>query len=163
MSHSLHPDIHTHGLADDCPECSDAAEQPWRYLDERALAALVELAATDDRLARARSEAEAVASANVLTQMERFGRLASVAPVALTYLERWNVGPPPPAVHRIGLDATKAECGYHENYEDANADDDRGIEGLIDYKNALEDFVGSLDGKGPLVLEVKLTGEGPDA
>lgn len=157
MSHSLHPDIHTHGLADGCAECEDVAAAPWRYLDERALAALVAIAVADDRLGQCRSETEAIASAAVLTAMERFGRLASVAPTAaLIYLDRWNAGPTPPAVHRIDLDALRAECEYHP-------DEDGSVDNLIDYKNALEDLVGSLDGKGPLLLEVKLTGEGSDA
>lgn len=47
-------------------------------------------------------------------------------------------------VEPFDIEALKAECGYHENYEDANAEADRGIDGLIDYKDALEGVVGRL-------------------
>lgn len=32
-THSVHPDSHTHGLADDCPRCQEHAEHPERGLD----------------------------------------------------------------------------------------------------------------------------------
>lgn len=56
-SHLPHPDVHEHGLADDCPRCTEHA-QSLNQLDARMLAVL------RDRVARglpARSENEAAA------------------------------------------------------------------------------------------------------
>ena len=36
MSHRLHPDVHTHGLADNCLDCERAAEQLY-LLDSETL------------------------------------------------------------------------------------------------------------------------------
>lgn len=45
----------------------------------------------------------------------------------------------------VDLEALARECGYYEDPDDADdADDDAGTDGLIDYKNALEDLVGRL-------------------
>jgi hypothetical protein len=38
--HSLHPDSHEHGLADDCPRCAEHAEHPFESLDDENLVAL---------------------------------------------------------------------------------------------------------------------------
>jgi hypothetical protein len=64
-THTLHPDSHTHGLADGCPRCEEHAEHPTWTLDEANLAALRErvekgLGARSDNEARAmRNLAEA--------------------------------------------------------------------------------------------------------
>lgn len=91
--HAKHPDVHERGLADDCPRCAEMAERPTAECDEEVLRALVELAIRRDRLSRSRSEAEAVASAQVLTALERAGRIAEVAPDLLgRYLRERSEG-----------------------------------------------------------------------
>ena len=40
-SHTYHPSIHEHGLADGCPRCAEHAETPWLSLDNENLEALV--------------------------------------------------------------------------------------------------------------------------
>ena len=40
--HTMHPDSHEHGLADDCPRCAEHAEDPFATLDDRNLGLLVE-------------------------------------------------------------------------------------------------------------------------
>lgn len=90
MSHRIHEDIQTHGLADDCERCAQHAENPTRDLDPENLRTLVEMAV--DRGIRPRSDTEERAVANVLTTMERFGRIAEASPLAaMTYLERWGL------------------------------------------------------------------------
>ena len=39
-THSYHPDTHTHGLADDCPRCTEHAHHPERSLDAVNMRAL---------------------------------------------------------------------------------------------------------------------------
>lgn len=39
-SHTLHPDTHEHGLADDCPRCAELAVDPFTYMDDRNLVLL---------------------------------------------------------------------------------------------------------------------------
>lgn len=89
----MHPDVHIAGLADDCERCAELAAWPIRDLDDEVLAALVRLAVHPNRLSECRSLTEAVASASVLTALERVGRLAQVAPDAVAdYLKtRWSV------------------------------------------------------------------------
>ena len=93
MSHAPHPDVQTHGLADDCPDCDEAAEAPVRNLDDPTLLALLRLAVDRDRLFLARSGAEALATARILTTLEHVGRLCEVGgPVVAQYLrDRWNL------------------------------------------------------------------------
>ena len=40
--HTMHPDSHEHGLADDCPRCAEHAEDPFAFLDDRNLTLLAE-------------------------------------------------------------------------------------------------------------------------
>jgi hypothetical protein len=91
--HVGHPDIHEAGLADGCPACEQIALDPIGHLDEDALLALIQQAVSDDRLAQGRSRNELVASAAILTVLERVGRLASVAPepVAAYLRDRWRL------------------------------------------------------------------------
>lgn len=90
MSHSAHPDVHTHGLADGCTACEEHASQPTHNLDEWMLRDLLSRAL--DRTIPSRSTTEAVAVANVLNILERVGRLAQVEPTAaLRYLQRWRI------------------------------------------------------------------------
>ena len=89
-THTIHEDIYTHGLDDDCERCKEHAENPIRDLDKTILHRLVEMAV--DRSIKPRSEAEGVAVANVLTVMEKFGRLAESHPeAAVAYLDRWGI------------------------------------------------------------------------
>lgn len=92
--HVPHGDIHTDGLFDDCPGCAEIAENPIREADSRLLKQLVELAADRERLVKGRSETELIASAKILTHLERTGRVCEVAgDVVATYLnERWHLG-----------------------------------------------------------------------
>lgn len=39
--HALHRSIHEHGLADDCPRCTELAQRPTRTLDPEMLGALL--------------------------------------------------------------------------------------------------------------------------
>lgn len=110
MTHTPHEDIHTYGLADGCPRCSEFAERPL-LLDARNLRTLVERtlrnrfgseAVADDgpaavapfgEYAPARSDTEARAMAVVMTDLEHAGKLFEAAPTAVClYLrERWGV------------------------------------------------------------------------
>jgi hypothetical protein len=40
-THTNHPDVHEHGLADGCPRCTEQAHLPFRTLDRRALAGII--------------------------------------------------------------------------------------------------------------------------
>ena len=40
-THSLHPDILTHGLADSCERCAEHAERPLDGLDQKNIASLI--------------------------------------------------------------------------------------------------------------------------
>lgn len=105
VPHAAHPDIHEHGLADNCPACGMAAQEPWSALDRDALADLLDrtlrnrfaaVGPTASRFGESvapRSDAEAIAMASVLTVLERLGQLAGAAPdkVALYLAERWRV------------------------------------------------------------------------
>lgn len=89
-THTVHEDISSHGLAPGCPRCAEHAENPIRDLDTENLRVLVNLAVNRD--IRPRSVAEEVAAANVLTAMERFGRIAEAYPEeALAYLQKWGI------------------------------------------------------------------------
>jgi hypothetical protein len=99
VSHTLHPSVQETGLADGCPRCAELAANPLADLDDGILLELVRRTVDDrfgyygDASARARSEAEAVAMANVMTQLERTGRLFQAAPGPVCrYLDgRWDV------------------------------------------------------------------------
>ncbi len=107
--HTPHPDPHTHGLADDCPRCAEHAENPWYTLDQRNLRAIVDRTLayrfgghytrhgieTDSPFGSdlsPRSEVEAIAMANVMTLLERVGKISECAPdlLALYLRERWH-------------------------------------------------------------------------
>lgn len=89
-THTIHSDISVSGLADGCPRCEEHAKDPIRDLDLENLRFIVNLAANRDL--RPRSAAEARAAANVLTAMERFGRIAEAYPEeALSYLQKWGI------------------------------------------------------------------------
>lgn len=86
MSHSIHRDIHEHGLQDNCPECHDHAMEPWYTLDETMLSNLIHRNffyrwgyKVDASLRREdyepRSDTEALAMANITNVMERVGKL----------------------------------------------------------------------------------------
>lgn len=90
--HSLHPDSHEHGLADDCPRCAEHAEHPIRTLDRENLRRIMALAISDNRLAGEATYTDQVAAAKVLTALEQAGQLASTDPELFSrYLERWGV------------------------------------------------------------------------
>lgn len=57
--HSIHHDIHEHGLADGCPRCCEHAERPLQGLDRRMLARLVSRARRQEP-PRSRNEAIAI-------------------------------------------------------------------------------------------------------
>lgn len=106
--HVCKVDIHEAGLQDNCPGCEDLASDPINRCDDRILSALVALATENDRLSKCRTNAEGIASAQVLTALERTGRLVEASPGGVeAYLrERWKfqcriVGRPSPA-GRIG-------------------------------------------------------------
>lgn len=102
MSHTLHEDIHEHGLADDCPRCVEMAEAPYYNLDKTSMRDLVrrtlgnryggEDSWAGERI-EPRSHTEAVAMATVMTALERAGNLISNEPdFVLDYLlHRWHV------------------------------------------------------------------------
>ena len=41
-THTLHPDLGTHGLADDCRRCEQLADAPFSLLDDAMLGALID-------------------------------------------------------------------------------------------------------------------------
>lgn len=89
-THTIHDDIREAGLADDCERCAEHAENPIRDLDSGNLRNLIELAVNRD--IHPRTNAEGVAVANVLTAMERFGRIAEANPeAAMAYLSKWGI------------------------------------------------------------------------
>jgi hypothetical protein len=78
-------------LSDGCPACEEIAACPVRLADRRVLSTLIAMAT--DRGVQPRTENEAKAVANVLTTLERFGRIAEVEPeLAIAYLgEKWRI------------------------------------------------------------------------
>ncbi len=70
--HTIHPDPHTHGLADGCPRCDQLAEHPFEGLDDRNLQELIRQVQTD---AWPRSDAEALAMSHVRGVMRLAARL----------------------------------------------------------------------------------------
>lgn len=91
-SHSVHSDIQTHGLADNCERCEEQAESPWRYLGDEALRDLVERATSPQRFEYMRSHVEGVAMAKVIDAIDHVGRLLQAAPEAVVddLVKRWG-------------------------------------------------------------------------
>lgn len=88
-THSLHPPVHTHGLADDCQRCAQIAERPFEALDEPNLLALVERTRrwmadeTENALARSKNEQKAMSHVeHALTCMRILERVEAKAEVA---------------------------------------------------------------------------------
>lgn len=96
MTHDPHPDVHTHGLADNCVRCADLALAPGN-LDQEAYGDLIDrtirwyTGGRED--SRPRSETEALAMSVVYNTLNAAGRIAEVAPLQLAqYLNhRWRV------------------------------------------------------------------------
>lgn len=89
FAHSLHPPIHTHGLADGCPRCEEQAGMPFETLDDDNLIALVERTGrwmndeTEDALARSRNEQRAMSLVEVaLVHRRMLDRLIEKAKAA---------------------------------------------------------------------------------
>lgn len=90
--HSYHGDIHEIGLQDDCEACMEHAKNPTRDLDDVMLRNLI-FGAVNRNTYVIRTHTEAVAIANILNIMERFGKLCEVAPqYAVRYLQKnWRI------------------------------------------------------------------------
>lgn len=89
--HRPHPDVHTHGLADDCEDCAAHAENPIRELDQAMLTMMLTLATEKPRQIP-QGHNQAVAVANVLNALEAAGKLAETAPeLFVAYLGRWGL------------------------------------------------------------------------
>ena len=65
-NHTLHPDVTKHGLADDCPRCTDHALEPWNTLDYENLGILVRRILHHES---GRSHNETTAMMNLLRKM----------------------------------------------------------------------------------------------
>lgn len=86
--HSIHPDTHTHGLADDCERCAEHAADPLRGLDDENLTRLIHAAV--DRSIPPLTYTDAVASASILTTLEHAGHLYRTAPDLVgEFFSRW--------------------------------------------------------------------------
>lgn len=99
MTHAFHPDVHTHGLADDCDSCAEAAKDPWNLLDEQMLRALFTRTVEGGG---ARSVPEAAAMYEIRRTLHRFTHLAKLNPedayavlAAVNALPVVTVVPPP--------------------------------------------------------------------
>ena len=90
--HEPHPPINVSGLADDCDRCAEYAANPLD-LDNVNLRRIIEIALDPNRLSGYYSTNDLVAAAKVLTLLEKFGRLAEVAPGSVQdYLRRaWRL------------------------------------------------------------------------
>lgn len=89
--HTIHPDSHEHGLADDCPRCAEHAEHPIQSLDHENLGRIMALAVTDDRLSVPATYTDQVAAARVLTALEHAGALRRTNRALFDrYMERWT-------------------------------------------------------------------------
>lgn len=89
--HTIHPDSHTHGLADDCPRCAEHAVDPVLTLDDGNLARIVRLAVNLDRHSTYLTHTDLVASTVVLNILERVGHVSRVAPQELAgFLSRYG-------------------------------------------------------------------------
>jgi hypothetical protein len=91
--HSSSP--HTSGqLRDDCARCAEHAADPFRDLDDTMLHRLVCITQDPARfISEDYTEADLIAAANVLTVMEKCGRLFQASPNTMReYLRnKWRV------------------------------------------------------------------------
>lgn len=77
-THTVHPDIHTHGLADGCPRCEEIASNPLASLDTENLNLLLGRMTTslpprsaNEWLAMQRIEAAGAGARVLLERLER--------------------------------------------------------------------------------------------
>ena len=75
--HTVHPDSHAYGLADDCERCAEHAKNPINTLDAANIRLLVQRVQNN---APARSNNEATAMENIRTALEHAASLFSVDP-----------------------------------------------------------------------------------
>ena len=78
-AHTLHPDSHTHGLADDCPRCAEHADNPFASLDTENLRMLYNRTVqwmNDDAIAR--SDTELIAMRVVEITIYRIEKLRQI-------------------------------------------------------------------------------------
>lgn len=74
--HTLHPDSHVAGLADECPACDENADHPWDKLDDHNLHQLISMIVLDKT---PRSTNESVALYTVKKAWVVLGRLGYLA------------------------------------------------------------------------------------
>lgn len=77
-THTIHEDIHTHGLADGCDRCMEHAENPLRDLDDTVVRDLMQRVINDEP---PRSEHERIAMFHVKLALQQACRLAWINPV----------------------------------------------------------------------------------
>jgi hypothetical protein len=93
--HSIHPDTHTHGLADECERCAEHAQHPIQSLDTVNLRRIMALAVDRDRLGQPATYTDQVAAGRVLTTLEHAGHLARTDPVLFAeFLSRYGLNIP---------------------------------------------------------------------
>lgn len=79
--HSVHTPVSTHGLADDCPRCAEHAVEPFAYLDDESLKALVDRTVAWMRNEEfPRSKTETAAMRVVETAIVRMRMMLRVSP-----------------------------------------------------------------------------------
>lgn len=94
MNHTIHPDSHAFGLADDCPRCAHSAAHPFESLDDDNLLMLIaRVRDWDENLPR--SGAEETAMRNVEAGLQHAARLASLTARANRFA--WSPGDLQPA------------------------------------------------------------------
>ena len=74
MSHTIHEDSHTHGLADGCPRCKEHASHPLNSLDDTNLKNLIQRVVENEK---PRSDNEEQAMNNVEHALQMAGALLS--------------------------------------------------------------------------------------
>jgi hypothetical protein len=77
-THTVHEDVHTHGLADGCPRCVQHAENPLRDLDDTVVRSLMLRVINGEE---PRSENERIAMFEVKLALQQACRLAWLNPV----------------------------------------------------------------------------------
>jgi hypothetical protein len=77
-THSIHEDVHTHGLADGCPRCAEHAENPLRDLDDDVVRGLMERVVSEES---PRSDSERLAMHNVRIALGQACYLARLNPI----------------------------------------------------------------------------------
>ena len=77
-THTVHEDVHTHGLADDCERCAEHAQDPLRGLDEETLRNLLERVVNREGY---RSENERVAIISMTRALQEAASLAELSPL----------------------------------------------------------------------------------